>query len=141
MDETTWMPRSPNDRLLGIPMLPRTIDKARAALTGTLGEYVYGRKSGFDTTLLEFLGLSDEEFLDGVRANGDDAAMAAWLRTHARKVTPSEIEAFAASFLNDGDDDEDRARFEARRAKLPEHVRPKVKGWADLLDAAEGRIS
>ena len=55
MDLTKTHPRSPNDRLLGLPMLPRTIDKARAALDGTLGEYVYGTKSSFDMALLDFL--------------------------------------------------------------------------------------
>lgn len=140
MDLTKRPPRSPNDRLLGIPMLPRTIDKARAALAGTLGEYVYGGKSGFDTTLLEFLGLSPEQFLEGVRQSPDDAAMAKWLRANARPLNPAEIEHFATIFLNDGDDEADRARFAERRAQLPAGMRSHVKGWADLLDAAEGRI-
>lgn len=134
-------PRSPNDRLLGIPMLPRTIDKARAKLAGTLGEYIYGEKSSFDMAMLDFLGLSPEQFLDGVRQSPDDAAMLAWLDKHGRKIAPAEIEKFAETFLNDGDDEADRARFAERRAKLPTHVQPRVKGWTDLLDVAEGRIS
>jgi hypothetical protein len=141
MDLRTGIPRSPKDRLAGIPMLPRTIDKARASLAGTLGEYVYGAKSSFDMSLLDFLGLTPEAFLDGVRVSPDDESMARWLSAHARQVTPAQREEFATSFLNDGDDDADRARFQERRAKLPEHVRPNVKGWADLLDAAEGRIT
>jgi len=141
VDLITGLPRSPNDRLLGIPMLPRTIDKARAALAGTLGEYIYGRKSTFDAALLDFLGLSDEQFLDGVRSSADDAAMARWLQAHARTLAPADVASFAEAFLNDGDDDADRARFAERVAKLPENVRPKMKGWADLLDVGEGRIT
>jgi uncharacterized protein DUF5069 len=141
MDLTTGIPRSPKDTLGGIAMLPRTIDKARAALAGTLGEYVYGLKSGFDTTLLEFLGVSEAEFLDAVRKSPDDAAVLAWVQTHGRKHSPAEIAHFTTTFLNDGDDDEDRARFAARKAKLAPDVQPKVKGWADLLDVAEGRIT
>ncbi len=141
MDLTKEFPRSPNDRLLGIPMLPRTIDKARAALAGTLGEYVYGEKSGFDTALLDFLGLTPEQFLEGVRSSADDAAMVRWIQSHVPDLTPARIDEFARNFINDGDDDADRARFAERRAKLPPQVQSKVKGWADLLDVSEGRIT
>ena len=140
MDLTQELPRAVNDRLIGIPMLPRTIDKARARLAGTIGEYVYGDKSSFDRALLAFLGLSEEQFLEGVRVSPDDDAMVTWLRSHARTLDPAAIDAFAVEFLNDGDDDADRARFRERVRELPESVQPKVRGWADLLDAREGRI-
>ena len=141
MDLTREYPRSPRDLLLGVPMLPRTIDKARAALAGTLGEYVYGEKSSFDMALLDFLGLSPERFLDGVRSSPDDRAMVEWLRANAKPRSPQEANDFATVFLNDGDDDADRARFAERRAKLPANVQPKVTGWVDLLDVDEGRIA
>jgi hypothetical protein len=141
MDLTKGIPRSPNDLLGGMAMLPRTIDKARATIAGTLGEYIYGPKSSFDATLLEFLGVSDTDLLEAVRSSPDDAAVLAWIRKNGRKHSPAEIADFTAGFLNDGDDDEDRARFAVRRAELPAHIQPKVKGWADLLDAREGRIS
>ena len=141
MDLTKDFPRSPRETLLGLPMLPRTIDKARAALSGTLGEYVYGDKSSFDMALLAFLKLSPEQFLEGVRESPDDAAVTRWLQNHARKFTPSEADEFARDFLNDGDDDADRARFRERVAKLPVNVQDRVKGWVDLLDVAEGRIA
>jgi hypothetical protein len=141
MDLTTQPPRSPNDRLLGIPMLPRTIDKARAFLAGTNGEYLYGEKSSFDMAMLGFLGLTPEQFLEGIRTSPDDDSMLSWLRSHARSLTPREVDDFAVTFLNDGDDDADRARFAERRAKLPIGIQPRVKGWADLLDVAEGRIT
>lgn len=121
-------------------MLPRTIDKARAALSDTLGEYIYGEKSSFDMSLLEFLGLAPGAFLEAVRESPDDAAMASWLESHAPK-TPAEVKQFATIFLNDGDDDADRARFQERRASLPANVQGRVTGWVDLLDVAEGRIA
>jgi hypothetical protein len=141
VDLTKGIPRSPNELLGGIAMLPRTIDKARALLARTIGEYIYGDKSTFDKALLEFLGVSEAEFLDAVRTSPDDAAVLAWVRTHGHKHSPAQVADFTASFLNDGDDDEDRARFAMRKAELPPHIQPKVKGWADLLDAREGRIS
>ena len=126
---------------MGLPMLPRTIDKARAKLAGTLGEYVYGAKSSFDVALLAFLGLTPEQFLDGVRQSPDDAAMERWLRANARQFTTREAELWALDFTNDGDDQADRARFQVRRSRLAAHVQPRVKGWVDLLDVAEGRIA
>lgn len=141
MDLTKNYPRSPRETLMGIPMLPRMIDKARAALSDTLGEYVFGEKSPFDMTVLQYLGLSPGEFLEGVRESPDDAAMSRWLDGHARKTTPAQAKEFSEIFLNDGDDDADRARFRERRAKLPDRVQSRVKGWADLLDVAEGRIA
>ena len=141
MDLTKAYPRSPRETLLGIPMLPRMIDKARAVLSDTVGEYVYGEKSPFDMAVLQYLGLAPGAFLEGVRESPDDAAMSSWLEAHARKATPAEADQFAQIFLNDGDDDEDRARFHERRAKLPLQVQDRVKGWADLLDVAEGRIA
>jgi hypothetical protein len=141
MDLTKDYPRSPRETLLGLPMLPRTIDKARAFHSATLGEYVFGEKSSFDMALLDFLGLSPGQFLEGVRESPDDAAMTRWLAAHARAFTAAEAEAFARNFLNDGDDDADRARFQERRAKLAANLQDRVKGWVDLLDVAEGRIA
>lgn len=141
MDLTTGFPRSPRERLLGLPMLPRTIDKGRAMLAGTLGEYIYGEKSSFDMAVLDFLSLSPEVFLEGVKTSPDDTAMAKWLKTRGRAFTTAQAEEFATVFLNDGDDDADRARFAERRAKLPEQVQSRVTGWVDLLDVAEGRIA
>ena len=140
MDLTREFPRSPRETLLGVPMLPRTIDKARAVLSNTAGEYVFGEKSTFDMSVLEFLGVTPVQFLEGVRESPDDAAMVRWLEAHARKATPAETAEFATVFLNDGDDDADRARFRERRAQLPANVQDRVTGWVDLLDVAEGRL-
>lgn len=47
------------------------IDKARAAMKGTLGDYLYGQ-SPMDRSLLRALGLSYKEFTQIVREAGDD---------------------------------------------------------------------
>ncbi|HEY7993462.1 MAG TPA: DUF5069 domain-containing protein [Candidatus Eremiobacteraceae bacterium] len=141
MDLTKSFPRSPRATLMGLPMLPRTIDKARASIDGTLGEYVFGEKSSFDMALLDFLAVKPDVFREGVRASVDDAAVESWVKANARTFTPDEAAVFARVFTNDGDDDADRARFQERRAKLPAHVQPRVTGWVDLLDVAEDRIA
>ncbi len=64
-------PRRWSDELGGLHWLPRIIDKARAAMKGTLGDYLYGQ-SPMDRSLLRALGLSYKEFTAIVREAGDD---------------------------------------------------------------------
>ena len=64
-------PRRWSDELGGIRWLPRIIDKARAAMKGTLGDYLYG-ESPTDRAFLRALGLSYKEFTQIVRRAGDD---------------------------------------------------------------------
>ncbi|MBV8423987.1 MAG: DUF5069 domain-containing protein [Candidatus Eremiobacteraeota bacterium] len=56
--------------------LPRLIDKARACLGGTLGDYLYGQ-SPMDRGLLRELRLSHREFAEIVAAAPDDGAVVA----------------------------------------------------------------
>ena len=64
-------PRRWSDELGGIRWLPRMIDKARAAMKGTLGDYLYGQ-SPMDRSMLRALGLSYKEFTQIVRESGND---------------------------------------------------------------------
>ncbi|HET7815370.1 MAG TPA: AI-2E family transporter [Candidatus Baltobacteraceae bacterium] len=64
-------PRRWSEELGGIAWLPRMIDKARAAMQGTLGDYLYGQ-SPFDQGLLRALGISYRDFTTIVRRAGDD---------------------------------------------------------------------
>ena len=64
-------PRRWNEELGGIRWLPRLIDKARAAMKGSLGDYLYGQ-SPIDRGLLIALGLKYRDFTGIVRSAGDD---------------------------------------------------------------------
>ena len=64
-------PRRWSEELGGIRWLPRLIDKARAAMAGSLGDYLYGQ-SPIDRGLLRALGLKYRDFTAIVRAAGDD---------------------------------------------------------------------
>jgi hypothetical protein len=76
-DLTLVPPRRWSESLGGITWLPRLIDKARAALNGTLGGYLYGQ-SPMDRGLLGQLGVSHREFAVIVKnAADDDAVLAA----------------------------------------------------------------
>jgi hypothetical protein len=81
LDLSVRPPRSPSERLDGLIMLGRTIDKLRATLPGGNPGPYYIR--GFSATLLEQLGI-DEETLRGVVAQAhDDGEVAAWVREHS----------------------------------------------------------
>ncbi|HZT14211.1 MAG TPA: AI-2E family transporter [Candidatus Baltobacteraceae bacterium] len=72
-------PRRWSEEVGGIKWLPRIIDKARAAMNGTLGDYLYGQ-SPMDRGLLRALGLSYKEFTNIVRRAADDDQVLSMLR-------------------------------------------------------------
>jgi hypothetical protein len=80
-DLTVVPPRRWSESLGGITWLPRLIDKARAALCGKLGGYLYGQ-SPMDRGLLEQLGVSHRAFAVIVKNAPDDDAVLAALRAH-----------------------------------------------------------
>ncbi|HEY8993390.1 MAG TPA: DUF5069 domain-containing protein [Lacunisphaera sp.] len=69
-DLTQHPPRSPRVRLGGFAHLPRLIDKARATLAGTQGEYTYD--CAMDAHFWEFTGLNAQTFLAEVKTGKCD---------------------------------------------------------------------
>ena len=70
MDLNKNYPRPGWERLGGYPWLPRCIDKCRAAIEGTLGDYIY--PCPVDRELLAELNISAEELTDVVKASKTD---------------------------------------------------------------------
>jgi hypothetical protein len=62
MARDKFIPRDGRFQLAGVPWLARMIDKGRASLSGTLGEYEF--PCSMDESLLKFLGLDAGAFLD-----------------------------------------------------------------------------
>lgn len=139
MDLTKQFPRSPRERLEGLTMLARTIDKGRAHLAGKLGEYIYD--CPMDRVLFATIGVDAERFLEGVKGAKDDAEFVAWLRANGKQPTPEEREAHNQAILNRRPtSDESRARFAATLKKLAPH-RIDIEKWVDLMDLEEGRMT
>lgn len=89
LDLTKHPPRSPRERLDGVVLVPRTIDKLRASLPGgNLGAY---KLPGFSTQMLEIIGVSPSDMLEAVRQANSDNDVAAWLREHADVTKYSEV--------------------------------------------------
>ena len=104
-------PRSPFDTGVGgLTGLARMIDKARAVRSDTLGQYWFGDESGIDRVVLEFLGLTQDEFLEGLDNGETDGAMAGWLGARLNKPE-EEIVEFNRELQNRGPSNEGQWQF------------------------------
>ncbi|HYK54322.1 MAG TPA: DUF5069 domain-containing protein [Candidatus Eremiobacteraceae bacterium] len=139
IDLTNSYPRGPRERIAGVSMLARTIDKARAQLAGTVGEYIYD--CPMDRQLFATLGITGDEFLEVVSRSPDDIAVVAWLRGRDSMPEGAKLDAHNAAIENWAPKSEEgRARFERQREALAPG-RSDITTWTDLLDIEEGRLS
>ena len=69
MDLRTQFPRSMRTTLAGYAHLARMIDKCRAVLAGTEGEYIY--PCPMDERLMDFAGITSEQFTAAVKDASD----------------------------------------------------------------------
>jgi len=98
-DLTQFPPRSPRTRLGGFVHLPRLIDKARATLAGTNGDYHYD--CPVDHHFWEFTGIKPAAFLKQVKSGKGDGELLAYVLAHAKpRRSGSEIAAWSAWFEN-----------------------------------------
>ncbi len=94
-DLTRRPPRSCYVRLGGYVILPRLIDKARAAIAGTLGDYYDGPK-GMNGHFLRFVGIEHAALKEFISQGAGDAEILAWIESHAQlKRQPWEIAAWS----------------------------------------------
>src|SRR5947199_10004050 len=98
MDLSKEYPRSAMERFAGVVMGPRTTEKCRAHLAGTLGEYMYN--CGLDRKLFEFLGTDKDEFAKVVERAKSDADVEAFVRQKVAGKSPEEIETWNRKFMD-----------------------------------------
>ena len=103
-DLTKQAPHSPRERIGGFAIASRTVDKCRASLAGTLGEYHYD--CPLDNVLFSFKGINGEQFKASVRAAKTYEEIGSWLQSNGTKRTTAEIKAWsdgleAESMMND----------------------------------------
>lgn len=82
-------PRSPREMLGGYVIAARTLDKCRAMLNGTPGEYNFGHY--MDTLFLSFSGISAENFRAFVATGATDEDVADWIQLNAKQKDPLEV--------------------------------------------------
>lgn len=81
-DLTREFPRSPRETLGGYVIAARAVDKCRAVLAGTAGEYHSG--CPLDQMWLDFAGIRYEAFRDFVGTGATDADIATWIGQTAK---------------------------------------------------------
>jgi hypothetical protein len=88
-DLTKEYPRSPRETLAGYVIAARMLDKCRAAIAGTLGEYHFD--CPLDRIFLDFTGIHAESLRSFVATGANDDQVAAWITEHAAKRSRIEI--------------------------------------------------
>jgi hypothetical protein len=76
-DLTVRPPRSPRCRLGGYALLPRMLDKGRAEIAGTNGEYYYN--CPIDQHILNYLGLDPTALREQLAAGKGDGEILEWI--------------------------------------------------------------
>ncbi|MDB6121975.1 MAG: hypothetical protein JWQ71_968 [Pedosphaera sp.] len=132
-DLTQRPPRSARIQLGGYVILPRMLDKGRATIAGTNGEFNYA--CPMDGRLLEFVGVDPKGLKKQLATGKGDGEILEWIQKSAKhKRTEAEIHSWSLlSSQRAPADTESREYFQS----LQSQVAPKredVMTWFDLLD-------
>lgn len=92
-DLTQEPPRSPRVRLGGYALIARAIDKGRATLNGTVGEYHFD--CPLDNYLFGFKEVKGEDIKALLSKGATDEEVVAWLNANGAAKTPAEVTAFS----------------------------------------------
>jgi hypothetical protein len=132
-DLTKQAPHSPRERIGGFVIAKRTIDKCRASLTGTLGEYHYD--CPLDNLLFSFKGINGEKFKETVKTAKTYEEIESWLQTNGTKKTAAEIKAWSDGVESDSPmkDPKKRAHFIENCTSLG--LNPETSTTFDWLEA------
>ena len=142
LDLTQDYPRSPRALFAGYVIAGRILDKCRAMLNGTAGEYEYNY--GMDRVFFEFAGIDAEEFKAFVGTGATDEEVADWIKAKAKSHSPAELASwnFTLKCRRISELPPDRQAWV--QDYLLANVRPEVQERVifnfDLLDAEEGRM-
>ena len=97
-DLTQEPPRNPDERLGGFVVLARSIDKGRASLNGTNGEYRFN--CPLDHMLFDFKGVKGADIEKVLGSGASDGEVLQWLTLHGVSKTPEEIKAWSDRMEN-----------------------------------------
>jgi hypothetical protein len=133
LDLTKRPPRSPRVRLGGFALLPRMLDKGRAVIAGTQGEYKYA--CPLDQQFLEFTGINPDALREQLGAGKGDGDILEWIKSNARsRRTEPEIMAWSCYQDHRVPTAVDlREFFHGIHKQIAPH-RADIGTWFDLLD-------
>ncbi|MGJ8654176.1 MAG: DUF5069 domain-containing protein [Opitutaceae bacterium] len=140
LDLSHQFPRSPRTALAGYVIAARMLDKCRAVIAGTQGEYHFN--CPLDQMFLSFTGIDADAFQAFVATGADDDAVAEWIQSNAKAQSNETI----VQWNND-------LRYK-RISEMPIQLQVFLEGyipeniptekivyhWFDVYDIEEGRI-
>ncbi len=88
-DLTKTCPRSPRETLAGYVIAGRTLDKCRATLAGTAGEYHFD--CPLDRQFFDFAGIDSNAFKEFVATGATDDEVSAWIEQHSKIKDKAEV--------------------------------------------------
>lgn len=92
LDLTQEFPRSPRVTLGGYVVAARALDKCRAVIAGTAGEYHFN--CPLDQLFLNFAGISAEDFQAYVATGASDDEVAKWIQENSKQTKQEDIVAW-----------------------------------------------
>jgi hypothetical protein len=125
-------------KIAGHVHVARMIDKCRAVLAGTEGEYIY--PCPMDERLLEFAGLTSEQFTAAVKTNSTDEGVAAWFKQAAKSHPAADLEEWNRKLLARGPSSPESATRFKKYLDAVDPSRTDLTTWSDLQDLEEGRV-
>ena len=133
-DLTQRPPRSVRSRLGGYALLPRMLDKGRATIAGTNGEFHYD--CPLDQRIIDFLGIDPAALREELATGKGDGEILEWINAHAKhKRQPWEIQQWSDYMETRGpDSDAETLAFFAEIVGKFSKTREDIKAWADVLD-------
>ena len=132
-DLTKQAPHSPRERIAGFVIASRAVDKCRASLAGTLGEYVYD--CPLDKLLFNFKGITSDQFKTAVQASTNYEEVGAWLLANGTTKTAAEIKTWSdeVEASSPMKNPEERSAFIRNCSKL--FLNPQMNSTFDWLEA------
>jgi hypothetical protein len=141
-DLTKAFPRSPRETLAGYVIVGRTLDKCRATLAGTNGEYHFDCR--LDNFFFSFAEISANEFKDFVATGASDEQVARWIEEKAKQRPRIEIIKWNNEWrykrLSEMPDGIQEFMEDYVPQFVPAHLRHHIDYFFDIYDAEEKRM-
>lgn len=133
-------PRSPRETLAGYVVAARALDKCRAVVAGTNGDYHFD--CPLDNMFFGFTGIKADAFKEFVATGADDDAVAAWIAENSQIGDKREVIAWNNKMRGLRLCDMPIELQEFLESYIPKYIPANrvVYVWFDVYDIEEGRI-
>jgi hypothetical protein len=133
-------PRSPRETIADYVIAGRTLDKCRADLAGSLGDYHFD--CPLDNLFFDFPGITADAFKSVVGTGADDDAVAAWIGENSKVSEPRDIIQWNNDLRGRRISEMPIELQEFLESYIPENIPAGrvVYVWFDVYDIEEGRL-